>query len=56
MKKNKSELDLSDLTSQVREKALEIASDLESKNRYTKKEAIDMAIEKAQEWHFNCQG
>lgn len=56
MEKNNFELDLNDLKSQVRKKALEIASDLESKERYTKKEAINEAIKKAQEWHFNCQG
>lgn len=56
MKEKSYDLDLKDLKSQVRKKALEIASDLENKERYTKEEAINKAIEKAKEWHFYCQG
>lgn len=47
---------LKDLNPKVRDKAIEIARHLIEDEGYTEGEAIQKAIQKAEEWFLNTQG
>lgn len=50
------EINLKDLSPEVREKAILIGNDLINLENYTEKEAIEAAIIRAEEWFYNSEG
>ncbi len=53
---NEFEADLQNLKPKVREKAIEIAAALLTKNNYTRRDALKEGIRQAEEWFLDLEG